>query len=426
MTEQTKRRWLADIRPLRESPAYRRFWLGSALSAIGNAMTTFAVALQVYQLTGSSAAVGAVGLVTFVPALLFGVIGGALGDSLDRRRLVLVTQTCLMAVSAAFAVQAFLETDQLWLLYVLVALEATLGAINGPARRTFMPSLLPKDQIPAGSALSMLSMHFSVIAGPLLAGLLVPVGGLKTCYLIDAITFLAALYSVFRLPPMRPDGDPLRPGVAAVVDGFRFLGRSRVLTGVLLADVSATLLAMPLALFPAINAERFGGSPRTLGLLSAGLAIGGVIGTVFSGPLTRVHRQGLAVLVAGGIWGGALAGFGAVDGLFATLAFLIIAGAADVCSVVMRSTIIQVATPDAYRARINAAELTVGAGVPQLGNFRAGMVAEGVGPGASASIGGIAAVVGAVLVGVAFPALVRYSTRTEPEHSVSAAQPVHQ
>jgi MFS family permease len=417
-----ERRLLADIRPLRESPAYRRFWFGSAFSSVGNAMTTFAVALQVFELTGSSVAVGAVGLVTFIPALLFGVIGGALGDSVDRRRLVLVTQTCLMGVSVVFAAQAYLDLDQLWLLYVLVAAEATLGAINGPARRTFMPSLLPKDQIPAGAALSMLSMHFSVIVGPLLAGLIVPVGGLKTCYLVDAISFLAALYGVFRLPPMRPDGGALRPGFATIVDGFRFLGRSRVLTGVLLADVSATLLAMPVALFPAINAERFNGSPRTLGLLSAGLAIGGVAGTVFSGPLSRVHRQGLGVLVAGAVWGAALAGFGVVHELVPTLAFLIVAGVADVCSVVMRSTIVQVATPDAYRARMNAAELTVGAGVPQLGNFRAGLVAEAVGPGASASIGGVAAVAGAVLVGIAFPALVRYSTREQ----LSVAQPVHQ
>jgi MFS family permease len=414
-----RRSLLADIRPLRESPAYRRFWVGSALSSVGNAMTTFAVALQVFRLTGSSVAVGAVGLATFVPALLFGVVGGALGDSVDRRRLVLITQFGLMAVSGLFAAQAFLELDRLWLLYLLVAIEATLGAINGPARRTFMPSLLPKEQIPAGSALAMLSMHSSVICGPLLAGLIVPVGGLKTCYLIDALSFVAALYGVFRLPPLRAEGGPLRPGLGSILDGFRFLGRSRVLTGVLLADVSATLLAMPIALFPAINAERFNGSPRTLGLLSAGLAVGGLVGTVFSGPVSHLRRQGLGVVVAGGVWGAALAGFGAVHSLSATLAFLVVAGIADVTSVMMRSTIVQLATPDAYRARINAAEITVGGGVPQLGNFRAGLVAEATSPGLSATVGGVAAVVGAVVVGLAFPALVRYTTRTE----ISEAQP---
>jgi MFS family permease len=282
-----------------------------------------------------------------------------------------------------------------------------------------MPRLVRAEQIPAASALSMMSMHLSLLLGPTLAGLIVPLGGLKCCYLVDAITFLAALYSVFRLPAMRPEGGPLRPGFEAVRDGLRYLGRSRVLTGVLVADVSATLFAMPVALFPAINAERFGGSPRTLGLLSAGLAIGGTIGTVFSGPLGRVRRQGLGVLVAGGVWGIALAGFGLADGLVATMVFLIAAGIADVTSVVLRSTIIQVATPDEYRGRTNAAEMMVGGSVPQVGNFRAGAVAQLTSPGFSATSGGVLALAGALLVGVGFPALVRY------RQSVSEDQPVH-
>jgi MFS family permease len=419
---------LADTRPLRESPEYRRLWLGQTLSATGGQMTTFAVALQVFVLTGSSAAVGGVGLSFAVPAIVIGLVSGALIDSVDRRQLVLITSSLQAGVSVAFAVQAFSGSRAVWLLYLLTAVQGGVGAVNAPARRTFVPRLLPRDQVPAGAALSVVTMHLSAIAGPALAGVITAAGGLKICYLLDAISFAGALYAVFRLPAMRPEpGTGAGRGLARVREGFRFIADSKVLIGALLSDVSATMLAMPVALFPAINAERFGGSPRTLGLLSAGLAIGGVAGTVFSGPLRHVHRQGLGVLVAGAVWGAALTGFGAVHGLALTLAFLIVAGVADVCSVMMRSTIVQLATPDAYRARINAAELTVGAGVPQLGNFRAGLVAEGVGPGASAGIGGIAAVIGAVLVGIAFPALVRYSTRDDVRDSdLSAAQPVHQ
>jgi MFS family permease len=417
-----ERRLLADIRPLRETPAYRRLWFGTTLSSLGSAMTNFAVVLQVYLLTHSSAAVGGVGLAIATPAICFGLFGGTIVDAVDRRRLVLVTQTAMMAVSVALAIQAFAGGRVLWLLYALVAVEALFASINAPARRTFMPRLLPKEQIPAGAALTMLAMHISVLAGPLLAGLIVPVGGLKACYVIDAVSFLAALYGVFRLPPMRPEGQPLRPGLRAVLDGLRFLGQSRVLTGVLLADVSATLLAMPIALFPAINAERFGGSPRTLGLLNAGLAIGGILGTVFSGPVARIRRPGLGVLVCGGIWGAALAGFGVANGLLATMAFLVIAGVADVISVVQRSTIIQLAAPDNYRGRINAAEIIVGGSVPQLGNFRAGAIAQASSTTISAASGGLAAIGGAVLVGLAFPALIRYRVRDE----VSAAQPAHQ
>jgi MFS family permease len=410
-------RLLADITPLRDSPAFRRLWIGSSLSWTGSMMTTFAVALQVYLVTGSSAAVGGIGLAVAIPSFVFGLWGGALGDSTDRRRIVLLAQTGMMLVSVVFAVQAFAGSGHLWLLYALTAADSLLGAISNPARRTFMPRLVRAEQIPAASALSMMSMHLSLLLGPTLAGLIVPLGGLKACYLVDAATFLAALYAVVRLPDMRPEGGPLRPGLDAVRDGLRFLGRSRVLTGVLLADVSATLFAMPVALFPAINAERFHGSPRTLGLLSAGLAIGGLIGTVFSGPVGRVRRQGLGVLVAGAVWGAALAGFGLADGLVATMAFLIVAGIADVTSVVLRSTIIQLATPDEYRSRINAAEIMVGGSVPQVGNFRAGAVAQLTSPGVSATAGGVLAVAGALLVGVGYPALVRYRT------SVSEDQP---
>ena len=167
------------------------------------------------------------------------------------------------------------------------------SAINGPARRTFMPRLLRTELIPAGAALSMMTMHLAIVIGPLAAGLITPVGGLKACY---SSTRSRSSRDVRDVPAAAdgPEGTTQRPGLRAVVEGLAFLGRNRVLGGVLVADVSATLLAMPVAIFPAINAERFGGSPRTLGLLSAGLAVGGVIGTVFSGPLRHVHRQGLA------------------------------------------------------------------------------------------------------------------------------------
>jgi len=181
-----------------------------------------------------------------------------------------------------------------------------------------------------------------------------------------------------------------------------------VLYGALLADVNATLLAMPFALFPAINAERFGGSPRTLGLFTASVAVGGILGSGLSGPVGRVTRQGRAMLIAGAIWGLSLAGFGMAHALVPTLVFLLVAGVADVSSVVLRSTIIQVGTPDAYRGRISAAEFVVGASVPELGNFRAGAIGSLTSPGFSAVAGGLAAAAGTAVLALALPALVRY------------------
>ncbi|MEO9133628.1 MAG: MFS transporter, partial [Jatrophihabitantaceae bacterium] len=399
---------LADIRPLRESPDYRRLWLGSALSAVGGQMTTFAVALQVFRISHSSAAVGAVGLAFAVPAITVGIVGGALIDSVDRRKLVLVTNSVQALVSIAFAAQAFAGSHALWLLYALTAVQGGVGAINAPARRSFMPRLLRRELIPAGAALSMISTYLAMISGPALAGVIAATGGLKFCYLVDALTFAGALYGVFRLPPMRPQGEPSQRNVGALIEGFRFIVDNRALRGAMLADLSATVLAMPIAVFPAINADRFGGSPRTLGLLSTAIAVGGLIGSVLSGPVRHVVHPGRAMLITGSIWGAALAGFGAVHSLSASLALLAVAGAADMLSVVFRTTIVQLATPDSMRGRTTSTEFVVGGAFPQVGNFRAGLVASASSPGISAVTGGLAAVAGAGLIALALPTFVRY------------------
>lgn len=408
------RRLLVDVTPLRTSPDFRRLWFGSLLSAIGGQMTVFAVALQTYLLTGSSLVVGAVGLADALPAITLGLLAGSVVDAHDRRTLVLAASTAQLLVSIGFAAQAFAGANQVWLLYALVAVQSVARAVNAPARRTFMPRLLPAAQLPAGAALTMLVMHASMVVGPSLAGLVAAAGGLKLCYLIDALSFFGALYGVYRLPPMRPEGAATRPGPRAVLDGVRFLRRSEVLTGALISDLNATVLAMPIALFPAINAERFGGSPRTLGLLATAIAVGGIVGSGLSGPIGRLRHQGRGMLVAGAAWGAALAGFGLVDGLAASLALLAVAGVADVSSVVLRTTVIQLATPDRYRGRIAATEYVVGAACPEVGNFRAGAVASLTSPGISAVTGGLACVAGAGVIALLFPAFARYRAAESP------------
>ncbi|WP_448624677.1 MFS transporter [Geodermatophilus sp. URMC 64] len=350
------RRLLIDLRPLRASPDFRRLFLGSAVSQLGGQMTTFAVMLQIFRITDSSAAVGGVGLAAAIPSLVVGLFGGPLIDSVDRRRLVLAMSSCLALVSLAFAVQAFAGNRNVWLLYVLVLVQNAFTAVNGPARRTFVPRLLGPSLLPAGAALTMLSMHVSLVAGPPLAGLLTASAGLRYCYLVDALTFLASLYAVLRLPAMRPEGQGSGRGPRAVAEGLRFVHGSKPVLGALLTDLSATALAMPIALFPAINAERFGGSPQTLGLLTAALAAGGILGSALSGPVSHVHRHGRAMLLATVVWGAGLIGFGLVEGLAASLACLAAAGTADVLSVVFRTALIKTVTPDRYRGRVSAVE----------------------------------------------------------------------
>jgi MFS family permease len=412
-----RRSLLADVRPLRESPAFRRFWIGTSVSSVGGTMTSFAVMLQTYDLTRSSAAVGAIGLAQFIPVLLLGLFGGSFADAVDRRRLVLVTTSGMTVVSAAFAVQAFLDLRQLWLLYALAAVQAMLLAIDNPARRTFLPRLVPPDRVPGGVALSQLSGYLSFLIGPVLAGAITAAAGLRVCYLIDALSFGAALYSVARLPPMPPQGGIGRPGLRATLDGLRYIRSRPAVLAVLLADLDATVLAMPVALFPAINAARFGGSPQTLGLLSAGLAAGGLAGSVLSGPAGRVSRKARAMLFTVAVWGAALAVFGLAHTLWLALLMLALASAADTTGVIFRGSIVQLATPDRLRGRVTAVDYVVGAGGPALGNVRAGAVAELTSPGFSAVSGGLAAIAGAVVIRLVFPALARYDGSAEPAAS---------
>jgi hypothetical protein len=392
------RRLLVDATPLRRSAAFRRYWIGSGLSAIGTQMTLFAVTYQVFTLTNSSFAVGAVGLCAAVPAIAFGMLGGSIGDAVDRRKLVLVTSVALAVVSALFAVQAFLDLRQLWLLYTLAVVEALIVSINVPARRTFTPRLLPTDLLPAGAALNMMTQHLSSTVGPLLAGAVAAAWGLKACYVVDVISFGAALYGVFRLPPMPPEGTLAKPGLKSVLEAVSFIRGSSVLTGAVLADLFAMALGAPFALFPAINAAFFGGGPLTLGLLNAAPAIGGVLGSALSGPVGHVSRPGRAMLVAGIAWAVTVIGFGLSTALWLSVALLVIGGACDVISVVFRTTMIQLATPDRYRSRLGAAEYVVGFGGSQLGNFRGGAIASLTTPGLSAVIGGLSTIAGAVVL----------------------------
>ena len=371
-------------------------------------MTSYAVVLQVFLLTHSSLAVGVLGLAIAVPAIAVALAGGAVVDATDRRTTVLTATVLQVAVSGALAFQAFAGLDQIWLLYCLVAAQSAIDAVRAPASRTFMPSLLRRDQLPAGAALQTFTMHGSLTTGPAIAGLVTAALGLKACYLIDAISFGFSLYGVARLPSMRPQGRDSRPGLRAIGEGLRFVLHRRIILGAFVADMSAVFLGTPMALFPAINAQRFGGHAETLGLLTTAVAVGGILGSALSGPVSRVTRQGLGMLVAGAVWGAGLVAFG-LSGVF-WLAFLtlVIAGAGDVTAVVLRTALVQGMTPDEFRGRVSSAEYAVGAGVPQLGNFRAGAVASLTSATTGVVSGGVTTIAGAALVGLLIPSLAAF------------------
>ena len=405
-------RLLADLTPLRESAAYRRLWAGTTVSSAGSALAAFALVLQVYQLTRSSFAVGALGLASMLPTLLIGLLGGSLADLVERRRLVLITSGGLAAVSAGLTAVAWVGPRQVWPLYALAAASAALNAVDQARRATFTASLLRPGQLAAGLALERLSNQIVLTTGPAIAGVIAaaPALGLRACYLLDTgqLRGAPALHAVARLPAIRPESGLTRPGPRAVAEGMRFIRRSPLLTGAFLADLNATVFGLPVALFPAINAARFGGSPATLGLFTTAIGVGGLASAACSGPVGSVARPGRAMLAAVAVWGAAFAGFAVAPALWLALALLAVAGAADTFTVVFRGAIVATITPGPLRGRVLAADYVVGAGGPQLGNVEAGALASLTSPAISALAGGLITVAGAVVIGLALPAFTRY------------------
>ncbi|MFD8414339.1 MFS transporter [Streptomyces sp. NPDC059650] len=405
-------RIFADLTPLRTSPDYRRLWVGGTISWMGQAMTALAISLQVYDITGSSFAVGLVGLFSLVPLVVFGLYGGAIADTVDRRRLGLYSSVGLAVLSVLLAGAALLGYHRVWLLYSIVALQAVCGALSGPARTAMIPRLLPAEQLPAANALNSVTMTSGTMFGPVLGGLVVGRWGYEAAYLIDAVTFAAALYAMWRLPAMLPDRDGGTRGRASVLDGLRFLGTRPNIRMTFFSDLAAMVLAQPKALFPAVAVLWYGGDATTVGLLVAAPAVGALLGGLFSGWQGRIRRHGLAILLSVAAWGLAVAVFGISRNLWLGLFFLALAGAADTVSMVFRSTMMQAATPDEMRGRLQGVFIVVVAGGPRLGDFLAGTVADLASPTVAITGGGLACVLVLALLAARWRGFARYDARS--------------
>ncbi|AWK12733.1 MFS transporter [Streptomyces spongiicola] len=396
---------------MRASADFRRLWFGNTVSWIGQGMTTLAISLQVYDITRSTFSVGLVGLFSLVPLIVFGLYGGAVADTVDRRALGLWSAAGSAGLSAALAAAAFAGLHHVWFLYGVVALQAVCAALNSPARSAMIPRLLPPEQLPAANALSSMTMTSGMLLGPMLGGLIVGHGGYQTAYAVDFVAFGAALYAMWRLPPMLPDRDGAKGGRASVLDGLRFLSTRPNIRMTFFSDFCAMILAHPRALFPAVAGLWYGGDARTTGLLVAAPAVGALLGGVFSGWQGRVRRHGVAILLAVAAWGAAIAVFGLTRNLWLGLVFLALAGCADTVSMVFRNTMLQTAAPDEMRGRLHGVFIVVVAGGPRLGDFLAGSVADLTSPAVTVTGGGLACVLAVGLLALRGRSFVRYDAR---------------
>ena len=414
------RGWVADTRPLR-NPHFRRLWATNIITVIGAQLTVVAVPAQIYAETGSSAYVGLTGIFGLVPLVVFGLWGGALADVLDRRTVLIVTTLGLIGTSALFWLQAAAGGGNVWLLLGLFSVQQAIFAVNQPTRAAVMPKLVGEDLLPAANSLNITVLQAGAIAGPLVAGALIPVFGFEYLYLIDTITLFATLSAVIRLPRLPVEGAPTQaPGLRSVVEGFTYLRGQPVLMMSFLVDIIAMVFGMPRALFPQIAHESFGGPEEggwAFALLFAAIPAGAVAGGIFSGWVSRVSRQGVAVVAAILVWGFAMIGFGVATALAdswpqamlgAAVLMLMIGGAADMASAAFRMSMLQSADDDAMRGRLQGIFLVVVVGGPRVADVAHGSAAALVGTAAAAAGGGVLVVIGTVVAAVAVPSFVRY------------------
>jgi MFS family permease len=401
-----------DTRPLRR-PAFRRLWSSTIVTGIGSQLTAVGVPMQIYDITGSSAWVGYASLAGLLPLMVFALWGGAVADSMDRRTLILITNTGIAVTSLLFWLQAATGLDSVPVLMVLLALQQACFGLNAPARNASVARLVPPDELAAANALGSTVMHIGLVVGPLLAGALIPVVGIAELYLIDTLALCVTVWAVIRLPALPPLTAPApgrRAGWREVAAGFRYVSLHKVLLLSFLADIIAMVLGMPRALFPQLAAETYArhGEGLALGLLYAAIPAGAVLGGLFSGVFSRARGHGVMVIVAVAAWGVAITGFGLSTSLWVGVAFLALAGVADMVSMVFRGAILLSAATDEMRGRIQGVFTVVVAGGPRVADVLHGTAGSAFGPRAAVAGGGLLVVTGVLLLATTMPVLRRY------------------
>ena len=404
-----------DVSPLRQHRDFRLLWTGELISETGHQMTRVAVLIQVYALTGSAIALGLVGLVELVFLMVATVAGGSFVDRFDRRKLLLITQLAFAGASSLLLLNALGENPPVWVIYLGAGLTAAISGIASPTRAAMTPRLVPRDQVPAALALNQVMWNATMIVGPAVGGVIVGATGVQWAYGIDVVTYGATITAALLMRPMPPSEESRKvTGTAAIKEGFGYLKGRPVLQSTFTVDLIAMIFGMPRVLFPILAVMTFHGGAEIVGLMASSLAVGAVLGALTTGWVGRVRRQGLAVLVAVGIWGVCIVGFGLAGGnLWLALLFLALAGAADVISAVFRGSILQLSVPDNLRGRLSGIHILVVTGGPRLGDFESGIVAAIFTPVASVVLGGLACVAGVVILGFAVPQFARYRVGEE-------------
>ena len=409
-----------DLGPFREHRDFRLLLIAGTVFYLGGMMTYVAIPYQIYQLTGSNLAVGAVGLVELVPLIVFGLYGGALADHFDRRLLLIWTGIAQAAFTAWLAINAFSPHPRLWEIFLVSGLLASASALQRPSREALLPRTVRHDEIVAANALSSLGMQSGVLVGPAIGGVLVASFGPGWCFLVDIVGLFVAsmLYAAMRRYPHVGETEP--PSFNGIKKGLRYALSRRDLLGTYVVDLIAMMLAMPIVLFPALADQVFG-KPQLLGLLYSAETVGALVATALSGWTSRVHRHGRAIVLAAMAYGACIALAGTSRSIWVCLLFFALAGGADMISAVFRGTIWNQTIPDTMRGRLAGIEMLSYSIGPLAGQVRAGFVADRWTVRGSIVSGGVSCVAGVGLTAMWLHDFWRYDALTD-EHAVAERQ----
>jgi MFS family permease len=403
-----RRKLLLDIGPLRSGRDFRIVFGSQLVSTLGTQLSLVAVPFQVYELTRSSLMVGLVSLAQLIPLLVCSLVGGAVADSVDRRRLLIVIELLQALAAGGLAANGMLGHPQLWPMFVCTAVAGGLSGFDRPTYNATLPRLVETSQLSAAYALWQVQIQVGAVVGPAVAGLLLSGAGVSTVYLLDVASYVVSFVGALLLRPLPPSEDRRRSGLGHITEGLGFLRGRQAIQGTYLLDIDAMVFGMPRALFPALGISVFHGGAQAVGFLYAGPGVGALVGALTTGWVANVRRQGVAVIVAVVIWGAAITAFGLVPWLALAVVLLALAGWADVISAVFRNTILQSSIPDRLRGRLSAVQIAVVQGGPRLGDLESGAVADGFGTIASVVSGGLACIAGAVVLAAALPGFRRY------------------
>jgi MFS family permease len=413
-------RLLPDLTPFRDSRDLRLVVGGDFISGMGAQAALVALPYQLYVSTHSALLVGLLGAVELGPLIAMALLGGAIADRTDRRRLLALSQLGVFLAAGGLAVAAFAGDPSVLTLYVLGGLLAGFAALQSVAQSAIIPNLVERERLPAALALNYGLSTLTQVLGPGLGGILIAALGVQAAYVVDAVSCLSVVVTALAIAPQPPQGVQTHDSVArSIAEGLRYVRGNKALMGSFAIDLVAMTFGMPRALFAVLSVSVYHAGAAGTGILYAAVSAGATVAALLTGWIRHARRLGLIVIWAVLAWGAAIAVAGLMTSLWPAAALLALAGAADSVSAVCRSTINQSVTPDRMRGRMSSVFSLVVSGGPRLGDIEAGVVAGATSPRVSVVSGGLACMVGVAVIVAAFPALARYDTHDwiEPEEA---------